>query len=88
MTEDASESTLQGPAVQVVAALGQMVEADGYRIEASEVRPGLIDVAIIAADGACSDCLVPKSVMRGIVAGRFSDVGVELGVLRYPDEGT
>lgn len=40
--------------------------ADGYRLAAASNGPG-IEVRITAGPDACADCLVPKSLMRGVL---------------------
>lgn len=64
------------------------LEADGYLID---VEIGdVLTVNIVAGPGACEDCLVSKTVMKGIVGEALRDLGLELNdeeiELRYPTD--
>ena len=54
-------------------ALAASLEADGYRMAIDEDGSRL-SVIITASPEACEDCLVPKDLMRGILA---TTLGVE-----------
>jgi hypothetical protein len=58
--------------------------ADGYLMAARE-EGGRIDVRIFASGDACADCLVPKTIMRGIL-GQVLGVAEDLIDLSYPAE--
>jgi hypothetical protein len=45
--------------------------ADGYELEVGE-EGDRVRVTIIATDQACADCLVPKDLMRAILAQTLS----------------
>lgn len=44
-----------------------MLAADGYDLEVERLGDGA-RVVVTAGEGICSDCLVPKNVMSGILA--------------------
>jgi hypothetical protein len=48
-------------------AIRSTLAADGYELDVAE-DGARIQVTITATDQACSDCLVPKDLMRGILA--------------------
>ncbi|HXC85487.1 MAG TPA: hypothetical protein VNV62_26950 [Trebonia sp.] len=54
-------------------ALAASLEADGYRMAIDE-DGSRVAVIITASPEACEDCLVPKDLMRGILA---TTLGVE-----------
>jgi hypothetical protein len=54
-------------------ALAASLEADGYHMAIDEAGSRLA-VVITASPEACEDCLVPKDLMRGILA---QSLGVE-----------
>jgi hypothetical protein len=47
--------------------LRSTLAADGYELDVAE-DGDRVRVTIIATDQACADCLVPKDLMRGILA--------------------
>jgi hypothetical protein len=47
--------------------LRSTLAADGYELDVAE-GGGRVRVTITATDQACADCLVPKDLMRGILA--------------------
>jgi hypothetical protein len=47
--------------------LRSTLSADGYELDVAE-DGDRVRVTIIATDQACADCLVPKDLMRGILA--------------------
>jgi hypothetical protein len=58
---------------QRAVALTSALEADGYHM-AIEEADAKLSVIITAGPDACEDCLVPKDLMRGILA---TTLGVE-----------
>jgi hypothetical protein len=65
-----------------------MLEPDGYDAivrEWPDDDNGPAAIEIVARDGACEDCLVPKDVMRMVLANELPP-GVQLADLRYPGE--
>lgn len=66
----------------LLAPLQSSLDADGYRLEASETG-GRIGVRITASPEACADCLVPKNIMRGIL-GQVLGVAPGIIDLTYP----
>jgi hypothetical protein len=75
---------------QVTALLKGMLEADGYDAVVREWPAGdqgPVRIDIVAGANACTDCLVPKDVMRMVLANELP-AGLELSELRYPGEAT
>jgi hypothetical protein len=73
---------------QVTALLKGMLEPDGYDVvvhEWPDGDEGTARLEIVAGAEACADCLVPKDVMRMVLANELPP-GVELSSLRYPGE--
>jgi hypothetical protein len=62
--------------------LAATLAADGYRMEFAETGDRL-HVTIIATPDACADCLVPKDLMRGMLAQQLGVPGENI-VLTYP----
>jgi hypothetical protein len=72
----------------VTTLLKGMLEPDGYDAivrEWPENDEGPATIEIVAGAGACADCLVPKDVMRMVLANELPP-GVQLADLRYPGE--
>ncbi|PXY19473.1 hypothetical protein [Prauserella muralis] len=66
-------------------AMQDMLATDGYRLDATE-RGDRVDVRISVADpAACSDCLAPEPVMRGILHKQLKvpEAAIEL---TYPED--
>jgi hypothetical protein len=61
--------------------------ADGYELSA-RMAEGRVAVSIIAGPGACADCLVPKSLMEGMIGSALVEAGVGAAPidLGYPNE--
>ncbi len=64
--------------------LASTLAADGYRMEFAE-RDGRLHVTIVATPDACADCLVPKDLMRGMLAQQLGVAGENID-LTYPSE--
>jgi len=62
--------------------LRSALAADGYEIDVAE-EGDRVRVTIIATDQACADCLVPKDLMRAILAQTLS-VPADAIDLTYP----
>jgi len=60
------------------------LESDGYGLDVEQTGDG-VRVKVSAADGICGDCLVPKSLLLGMLQPAL---GVEQDriELLYPDE--
>jgi hypothetical protein len=76
---------------QITTLLKGMLEPDGYDAVVHawpEDGHGHARIEILAGGEACSDCLVPKDVMRMVLANELP-AGVELddADLVYPNEG-
>lgn len=70
--------------------LSQMLDADGYRALVSDWPSedrGHPRIEIVASDGACADCLVPKDMLR-LVLARETPPGIEIDEadLVYPGD--
>ena len=65
-------------------ALASTLEADGYHmaIDGDEAR---VSVVITASPEACEDCLVPKDLMRGILAQALEVPGETIDIT-YPKD--
>ncbi len=70
-------------------ALETMLEPDGYGVVVQEwpAGPGHARIEVVALEGACEDCLVPKELLAAIVAERLpAGVQLEAADLVYPGE--
>jgi hypothetical protein len=45
-----------------------MLASDGYELHWSLSSPGRVVVQIVAGEGACAECLVPRPLMEGILS--------------------
>jgi hypothetical protein len=45
-----------------------MLASDGYELRWSLSSPGRVVVQIVAGEGACAECLVPRPLMEGILS--------------------
>jgi hypothetical protein len=61
----------------------QMLQADGYDIAERPGTSGSRAFEVIALENACVDCLVPKDIMRGIIAQTLG-IGTHQVDLTYP----
>jgi hypothetical protein len=61
--------------------------ADGYQLTAV-IRGASVAIRIEAGPAACPDCLVPKSLMEGMIGRALSAAGASVsGIdLRYPTD--
>ena len=68
--------------------LRDMFEPDGYSVVVHEWPAGGTGRArleVVAGDGACADCIVPKSIMRMVLMDQLpAGVVVEESDLIYP----
>jgi hypothetical protein len=62
---------------QTLAPLRSMLQADGYElaVTGSDEQPHL---TLFATDGACAECLVPKSMVAAMAVSMLADAGVTL----------
>lgn len=65
--------------------LRQTLAADGYILDLTETAPGQLAARIRAEDGVCSDCLVPKSLMAGMIANATGQTPESIEIT-YPAE--
>jgi hypothetical protein len=72
-----------------LAALGEMLAADGYRLRVEQDMAEVVVAQIDAGPDACADCLVPKEMMRGYFEAALRKAFAEPPALRlvYPGEG-
>lgn len=47
---------------------------------------GRLDLTILALEDACEECLVPKPIMRRVIADSLRDPAIAEINLRYPNE--
>ncbi|MGF1617306.1 MAG: hypothetical protein ACFCU2_05795 [Acidimicrobiia bacterium] len=55
---------------ELLAPLSRGLEADGYQLEVA-LRPGVIDLEVVAGPEACADCLVPRELMEQMFRARL-----------------
>jgi hypothetical protein len=63
-------------------ALASSLETDGYHMAIDEAG-SRVSVVITATPEACADCLVPKDLMRGILANALGVAGDAIDIT-YP----
>lgn len=61
-----------------------MMRADGYVVGWELSGPDAIVVKVEATDGACSDCLVPTTVMQAIISSALEGTGVSVDHVALP----
>ena len=68
-----SESAVPEPMTEITELLETMLEPDGYGVvlHSEPSGPGRMRVEIVAKEGACEECLVPKDVLAGIIAAKL-----------------
>ncbi|NLC10654.1 MAG: hypothetical protein GX767_00185 [Firmicutes bacterium] len=49
---------------------------DGYDLVFEEKEGGILDIRIVAGPDACAECLLPKEVLREIIAKELTEKGV------------
>jgi hypothetical protein len=64
--------------------LQKMLAVDGYTLSV-ETEQNRTSAVITAGEGVCSDCLVPKVVMTGMLA-KALDIPADTIALEYPDD--
>jgi len=68
-----------------IAPLAQSLATDGYHLEVTE-QGSRVSAVITATPEACEDCLVPKDLMRGILASALNADGDSIDIT-YPKDG-
>jgi hypothetical protein len=53
----------------------QGLEAAGFALELAD-RDGRLRMTVVAAEGACEDCLVPKSLLRQMAGDEIAAAGI------------
>ncbi len=67
--------------------LRESLEADGYDLRVDSLEGGRLTLSILANDGACEECLVPKPIMIELVKQALEDQSpVAEVVLHYPTD--
>jgi Fe-S cluster biogenesis protein NfuA len=69
--------------------LDSLFGADGYSVAVHtwpDEHDGRLAFEVVAGEGACADCLVPKSTLRAIVAKRLELADPALVDVTYPPD--
>lgn len=66
--------------------LAQSLATDGYELTVAE-RGSRVAVTVTAGPDACEDCLVPKDLMRGILANALGADGETIDIT-YPADNS
>ena len=67
--------------------LRESLEADGYDLRVDSLEGGRLTLSIVANEGACEECLVPKTIMTELVKQSLSDgSGVTDVEVHYPTD--
>lgn len=86
MTDVAGGAGVAGVA-ELLAPVAAGLRADGYQLDAA-MGGNRLSLRVSATDDACEDCLVPKSVMEGVVRSSLRRQGVAVDdldvVITYP----
>lgn len=64
--------------------LAQSLATDGYQLTVAE-NGSRVAVTVTASPEACEDCLVPKDLMRGILANALGTAGDAIDIT-YPKD--
>lgn len=56
--------------------IAMSMTSDGYALSIQEIADGALAVRIEALEGACEDCLVPRSVMVPMIESLLNDNGI------------
>ncbi len=63
------------------------LQADGYELRVDRLEGDLLRLSVIAGEGACEECLVPKDILAMMVQqSLLSRPEVRRIELRYPDD--
>lgn len=61
------------------------LQADGYDLAVDAIDAGVAHLRIVAGPNACEECLVPKSLMVGMLRHSLRDLSEVTSIdLRYP----
>jgi hypothetical protein len=70
-----------------LAGLRQAFAADGYDLQVEDIADGVARIRIVAGPDACEDCLVPKTIMSGLMQTSLAGVPeVKQVELIYPTD--
>ena len=64
----------------------ETLRADGYDLRVDGLAGGRLDLTILALEDACEECLVPKAIMRQVIADSLRDPAIAEINLHYPNE--
>lgn len=67
--------------------LRDMLATDGYELRWSLSSPGTVLVQVVAGEGACADCLVPRPLMEGILSDALGPTPYALDRVVLPADG-
>ena len=66
--------------------LRESLQADGYDLRIQDLGAGRLRATVLALEGACEECLVPKDVMRHMLLRQLKNAGAQEIELHYPGE--
>jgi hypothetical protein len=76
-------------AKDAVAPLLTMLSADGYDLRLTAAEDQTLCMEVIATDGACADCLVPKDLFASMATDYLERSGITTALqVRYPVDAT
>lgn len=64
-----------------------MLATDGYELRWSLSSPDRVVVQVVAGEGACADCLVPRPLMEGILSDALAPTPYALDRVVLPAGG-
>ncbi len=62
------------------------LNSDGYTLNVESVKDGCLNLAILATENACEDCLVSKDIMQMMFLNKLGGTGIQDIEFRYPNE--
>ncbi len=71
---------------EALAGLRLGYEADGYSLQVEGVLDGVVKVRVVAGPNACEECLVPKRIATGTIAGSLRGLAVSRVEVAYPTD--
>ncbi|MDE3100646.1 MAG: hypothetical protein KGJ98_00260 [Chloroflexota bacterium] len=61
-------SDLRSDVEKAIEPFAEALRSDGYEIGVTNASPEVVELKIVALEGACEDCLVPEHVMAPMIA--------------------
>ncbi len=61
-------SDIRSDVEKAIGPFAEALRSDGYEIGVTSASPDLVELEIVALEGACEDCLVPEHVMAPMIA--------------------